>query len=111
MCLSFKATGSDELLVTGPPNGNHAPPGYYMLFIVNQLGVPSVAQFLQVVPPLAADVNGDGAVDVLDLIDLLLCFGDPAMPPCDTGQDVNGDGDVNVLDLIDLLLAFGKGCP
>ena len=56
------------------------------------------------------DVNGDGVTNVLDLIDLLLCFGQPATPPCDTGQDVNGDGSVNVLDLIDLLLEFGQGC-
>ncbi len=57
-----------------------------------------------------ADVNGDGAINVLDLIDLLLCFGQPANPPCDTA-DINGDGATNVLDLIDLLLAFGTACP
>ena len=54
----------------------------------------------------AGDVNGDGVVDVLDLIDLLLCFGQPANAPCDMA-DVNGDGTVNVLDLIGLLLYFG----
>ncbi len=37
-----------------------------------------------------------------------LCFGDPATPPCDTGQDINGDGTVNVLDLIELLLSSVK---
>ncbi len=57
------------------------------------------------------DVNGDGFVTVNDLVEVLLCFGDPATPPCDTGQDVNLDGTVNVLDLIDLLLAFGTSCP
>jgi len=61
--------------------------------------------------PCPEDVNGDGTVNVLDLIDLLLCFGQPATPPCDTGQDVNNDGTINVLDLIDLLLAFGTACP
>ncbi len=50
-------------------------------------------------------------MQVLDLIDLLLCFGLPATPPCDTGQDVNGDGVTNVLDLIELLLVFGQSCP
>ena len=60
--------------------------------------------------PCPEDVNGDGAVNVLDLIDLLLCFGQPGNPPCDTA-DVNGDGSVNVLDLIELLLAFGTVCP
>ncbi len=57
------------------------------------------------------DVNGDGLVNVLDLIEVLLCFGQPATPPCDTGQDVNGDGVTNVLDLIELLLVFGTSCP
>ena len=36
------------LNVTAPPNGNIAPPGYYLLFIVNSAGVPSVASFVRV---------------------------------------------------------------
>ncbi len=56
------------------------------------------------------DVNGDGVTNVLDLIDLLLCFGQPATGDCED-EDINGDGDVDVLDLIDLLLAFGTTCP
>jgi hypothetical protein len=43
----------------------------------------------------------------LDLIDLLLCFGQPAAPGCES-EDINGDGTVNVLDLIELLLEFGN---
>jgi hypothetical protein len=35
------------LTVTAPPSGNIAPPGYYMLFILNSAGVPSVASFVQ----------------------------------------------------------------
>ena len=57
------------------------------------------------------DVNGDLVINVLDLIELLLCFGAPDLPPCDTGQDINQDGVINVLDLIDLLLRFGADCP
>ncbi len=57
-----------------------------------------------------SDVNGDGVTNVLDLIELLLCFGQPAVPACES-EDVNLDGTVNVLDLIDLLLAFGQTCP
>jgi uncharacterized membrane protein len=44
--LSFTA-GSGALTVTAPPNGNIAPPGYYMLFLVDSSGVPSVAKFVQ----------------------------------------------------------------
>ena len=57
----------------------------------------------------AADVNGDGVVNVLDLIEVLLCFGQPAVPGCEA-QDVNHDGLVNVLDLIEVLLRFGQPC-
>ncbi len=39
--------GNAILNSTAPANGNLAPPGYYMLFIVNNQGVPSVAPILQ----------------------------------------------------------------
>lgn len=47
--LSFTA-GSGVLNATSPPNSNIAPPGYYLLFILNSSGVPSVAQFVQLSP-------------------------------------------------------------
>src|SRR6267143_2021274 len=45
--LTFQAV-SGGLNVTLPANGNVAPPGYYMLFLVNGNGVPSVASFVRV---------------------------------------------------------------
>jgi hypothetical protein len=45
--LSFTTT-STGLNVTMPANANIAPPGYYMLFILNGSGAPSVASILQV---------------------------------------------------------------
>ena len=62
------------------------------------------------VQPCPDDVNGDGTVNTLDLIDVLLCLGQPGIPGCEA-KDVNEDGTINVLDLIDLLLAFGAACP
>lgn len=44
--LSF-TTGSGVVTATAPPHGNVAPPGYYMLFILNANGVPSVARFVK----------------------------------------------------------------
>jgi hypothetical protein len=44
--LNFTA-GSGVLNATTPPNGSIAPPGYYLLFILNSTGVPSIAQFVQ----------------------------------------------------------------
>ena len=48
---------------------------------------------------ITGDVNGDGVVDVLDLLLLLAAWGNLGGP-----EDVNGDGVVDVLDLL-LLLA------
>lgn len=45
--LNYAATGGG-LSVTIPPNRNDAPPGYYMLFLVNDAGVPSVGVILKV---------------------------------------------------------------
>jgi hypothetical protein len=44
-----QATGG--LNVTAPPSANLAPPGFYMLFLVNGSGVPSVASNIQVDNP------------------------------------------------------------
>ena len=46
--LAF-ASSSGVLTVNLPPNSNVAPPGYYMLFILNSAGVPSMASFVQVI--------------------------------------------------------------
>jgi hypothetical protein len=54
-----------------PANGDEAPPGYYMLFLVNDEGVPSVAEWIRAalpVPGLAGDFNDDGSVDAADYV-------------------------------------------
>jgi hypothetical protein len=51
--LAF-TVANGNLAVTGPPNSNIAPPGYYMLFIVNSAGTPSLASWVQVQGPAAA---------------------------------------------------------
>ena len=45
--LNFTA-GDGVLNVTAPPHGNIAPPGYYMLFVLDAAGVPSVASFVRI---------------------------------------------------------------
>jgi len=39
--------GKGKITAIAPPSGSMAPPGYYMLVIVNSNGVPSVMPFLQ----------------------------------------------------------------
>jgi hypothetical protein len=48
--LTFTATGLTTLSVMGPKNANVAPPGPYMLFLVNASGVPSKAKMVTVGP-------------------------------------------------------------
>ena len=47
--MSFTVTNG-RLNVTAPPHANIAPPGYYMLFVLNAAGVPSVARFVRLSP-------------------------------------------------------------
>jgi len=57
--LAFAAgsgTNGATLSVSGPPNSNVAPPGYYMLFLINKSGTPSLASWVQV-SGVAAPVN------------------------------------------------------
>jgi hypothetical protein len=58
--LSFTA-GSGVLNVTAPANGNLAPPGYYMVFILNAAGVPSLASMVQL-SPAPGDVPPTGTI-------------------------------------------------
>ena len=39
---------SGTVTLAAPKNGATAPPGYYMLFVVNASGVPSVSRFVRV---------------------------------------------------------------
>lgn len=48
--LSF-TPASGVLRAQAPPSGKVAPPGYYMLFLLNGQGVPSKAQFVRLVAP------------------------------------------------------------
>jgi hypothetical protein len=44
--LTFQQTAGG-LTLSAPASANFAPPGYYMLFIVNSSGIPSIAPFVQ----------------------------------------------------------------
>lgn len=54
--------------------------------------------------PCLADCNGDGTVDVADLLAIIEGWG------TNSGCDVNGDGNINVIDLLTAVGAWGE-CP
>jgi galactose oxidase len=48
--LTVQATGATTLSAVAPPKGAVAPPGPYMLFLINSAGVPSIAKIVMVGP-------------------------------------------------------------
>ncbi len=48
VALSIPSKTSSELTFKSPGNSRIAPPGYYMLFVVDSAGVPSVARIIKV---------------------------------------------------------------
>ncbi len=77
--LAF-APAPGGLSVTAPSSANLAPPGHYMLFLLNGNGVPSVAKIVQIVPPnpvpLLSGLAPNGAT-----------AGDPALTLTVTGSN------------------------
>ena len=48
LSVDFTTDGNGGYELTTPDNGNVAPPGYYMLFAMNDQGVPSEAKMIQI---------------------------------------------------------------
>ena len=48
--LAFTVEGN-VLKVRAPANANLAPPGRYLLFVINGQGVPSLARMVSIAPP------------------------------------------------------------
>ncbi len=68
--VTYSVKKAGQLNATTPPNGNIAPPGYYMVFIIDQAGVPSVAKFIHLstnptnIPPTGKITSPGGAVTI-----------------------------------------------
>ena len=90
---------------------------YWSVTAVNASGkttaaTPTTSSFTVTAPPppCPGDVNGDRAVNSVDLGLLLTDFGESVTPP-GHGADFNTDGQINTIDLGILLGAFGQPCP
>jgi hypothetical protein len=75
--LEFTLLASSRLRITAPPGPTWAPPGYYLLFILDANGVPSVGEFVllgnctattsnETACANAADDDCDGLTDIAD---------------------------------------------
>jgi Domain of unknown function (DUF1929) len=55
--LQIISRGSSNLTVAAPVNANIAPPGYYMIFILNNSGIPSIGKIVKI--PGSGSGGGD----------------------------------------------------
>ena len=88
--LSF-TPGSGVLNITGPPNSNIAPPGYYMLFILNSSGVPLVANFVQL--PVAGSLQPPTGIITSPATNVTIGAGQ-SVSFAGTGTDPNANGTI-----------------
>ena len=59
---------------------------------------------IETFPVGTVDINGDGVVNILDLVLVASAFGKAGTSQ---NADINGDGMVNILDLVLVANAFG----
>jgi hypothetical protein len=93
----------DEAVIVDPVGTDQ------LVFIDNlHFGAPPCAE-PAAPPPCPADITADGAVDVDDLVDLLLSWGQcPLDAAC--AADINGSCAVDVDDMLEVILSWGP-CP
>lgn len=109
--LAQGVTAGSAVTVPAPANGDLAPPGYYMLFVVNANGIPSISQIVQVGFCAPGDVNGDGAVNSSDVPAFVNTLLDPATATaCQVdAADVNNDDELNGFDVGPFVAAVLEG--
>ena len=79
-------------------------------YLVAPNGLRSLPTFVsaRVIIPILGDVNKDGVVNILDLVETALYFGQ-TVSEGGNPADVNEDGVVNIRDLVKVAGAFGEG--
>jgi PKD repeat protein len=100
--LRFTAAGN-QLTVDAPPSANHAPPGYYMIVVVDSKGVPSVARWIHLggaspppPPPSGAPRAGFTASPLSGPTPLTVSFRDASAPaPTSWEWDFDHDGHID----------------
>ncbi len=80
-------------------------PGFDIYFGCGRINAANTIAAIVNGPRCPADLDGDGTVGILDLLQLLIAWGQGGVP-----ADLDGDGTVGILDLLQLLAAWGS-CP
>jgi hypothetical protein len=100
-----RSTGGAKLALVGLPL-------YYMREADAQAMIGALATWFDLPPADPGDLNGDGAIDVLDLSNLVDVIFAGSFPGTGyNSADVNGDCEVNVLDLVYMIDHLFRGGP
>lgn len=59
---------------------------------------------------LIGDLNGDGVVNILDIVKVAIKYGQSG-PPGWIVEDVNRDGYITILDIVTIAIHYGEGYP
>ena len=92
------------------PSPTYYKPGYYEFYayaedkLGNGKGAPT-AEASCYVPPIPEDLNGDGRVNVMDLYQILMHWGESDSPGW-IPEDLNKDGAIDVEDIYQLLVKW-----
>ncbi|MGH9955298.1 MAG: galactose oxidase-like domain-containing protein, partial [Nitrososphaeraceae archaeon] len=64
--LQIQSKGSSSVTVSAPVNAKIAPPGYYMIHVLNSAGVPSIAKVIKI-PGTSSPPPGDTTAPTVDI--------------------------------------------
>lgn len=84
----------------------YGDPAGFFIFQMWTLGIDN-ARITHAPPPIPGDTNGDGVVNVADLLAVISAWGPCPAPPASCPADMNGDGVVNVADLLIVITNWG----
>jgi len=58
------------------------------------------------------DINGDGVINILDILEVAVAFGsESGWPNWNSDADLDSNGIINILDLVKIAVKFGETCP
>jgi hypothetical protein len=106
-------TDGEGVDLVGPKSPNIAPPGYYMLFLLNDSGVPSVAKFVRLrMPPKPATIDiAPPAPLTHEDVTLTAAAAPGGVPISGVEWDIDGDGSFDDGASNPVTTAFGSPGP
>jgi hypothetical protein len=106
--LQIQSSTSSSVTVSAPLNANLAPPGYYMIHVLNSTGIPSIAKIIKISNP----VNG-GPDTTAPYVGILTPSARAVIVGPSNGVTVNVTGTAFDLPsgVQDVKVAFDSGAP